>query len=308
MTTTTRRPATLDERQAAAELRAKGAAEHGYETQRQRRAAGPGTAAMPPWGPRREDVTFPAQLRAKKVTYNDMQLVQLHGVASVYDIRYEMWDMFGPYDEIVDGHAGDETLAAGPDVTFLENHKGLSMARTVAMPGKLATLIVANEDVPEYATTGLGSNAYVNPKRSDVNDLVIAIEDGQVTEMSFAFMIDEGWWSDDWTTYKITKFDINRGDVSAVNYGANPYTSIALRQQTILHDAANMPPSLARAVLRQLMGRADVDIDALYRAYAAGQAADVSSAQTRAAEIPEQRRTRTVALVRARLAADGDDD
>jgi len=307
-TMTKRRPATLDERKAAAELRAAGAATNGYETQRQRRLSAATTAtAMPPEGGARQ-VGFPAQLRAKKVTYNDQELYHLQGVASVYDIRYEMWDMFGPYDEIVDGHAGDETLASDPDVAFLVNHRGLTMARTVAMPGKLPTLALGNVDVPEYATTGLGNDAYLNPKRQDVSDLIIAVDDGAITEMSFAFMIEEGWWSDDWMTYKITKFDINRGDVSAVNYGANPYTSVAARQQEILADVARMSSGPARAVLRHLMGRTDLGVtrDMLYRAYEQDRAD--APAPSAAATVPQQGGGRTLALVKARLIADGDDD
>jgi len=305
-TTTTRRPVTLDERKASAELRAAGAATQGYRMQRDAGgahcAAPEGTARM---------VGFPATIRAKKVTYNDQELVHLQGVASVYDVRYEMWDMFGPYEEIVDAHAGDETLASDPDVSYLVNHKGLTMARTVnPMPGKLPTLLLANVDVPEYATTGLGNDAYVNPKRHDIADLVTAVDDGLITEMSFAFMIEEGWWSDDWMTYKITKFDIHRGDVSAVNYGANPYTSVAARQQEILRDVARMPAGAARAALRELMGRSDVGIDVLYRAYAAGAAQDralsVAAAEARIGGGPSEARGRSLTLVEAMLAEDGE--
>ena len=35
--------------------------------------------------------------------------------------------------------------------------------------------------------------------------------------MSFAFILDEGRWSEDFTTFTITQVDLDRGDVSAVN-------------------------------------------------------------------------------------------
>ena len=54
------------------------------------------------------------------------------------------------------------------------------------------------------------------------------------TEMSFAFQIKTGSWSPDYTEYTIQRYDINRGDVSAVNYGANPHTSIAARSAEFL--------------------------------------------------------------------------
>jgi len=73
--------------------------------------------------------------------------------------------------------------------------------------------------------------------------------------MSFAFMLTKGWWSDDFETFWITEVDINRGDVSAVNYGANPFTSIAARQRQILEDIDRLPDNLAAEVLRRLQDR-----------------------------------------------------
>jgi hypothetical protein len=65
-----------------------------------------------------------------------------------------------------------------------------------------------------------------------VRNLVLAIEDEIITENSFAFMIDEGEWSQDFTEFRIQQYNIDRGDVSAVNYGANPFTTIGQRDQT----------------------------------------------------------------------------
>jgi hypothetical protein len=36
-------------------------------------------------------------------------------------------------------------------------------------------------------------------------------------------------WSPDYTEYRIDAFDIHRGDVSIVGYGANPATTAELR-------------------------------------------------------------------------------
>jgi HK97 family phage prohead protease len=166
-----------------------------------------------------------------------------------------MWDFFGPYNEIIDRSAFDETLTADPDVSFLVNHRGVTMARR--KPGTKdgdQTLLL------DMADTGLRSHAWVNPARTDVSDLVHAINDGDITEMSFAFMLDEGWWSDDFETFKITKVDLHRGDVSAVNYGANPYTSIAARSREILADLDGLPVGAARAALARLNLRTDLDL------------------------------------------------
>jgi HK97 family phage prohead protease len=157
-----------------------------------------------------------------------------------------MWDMFGPYQEGVSRGALDESLKRTPDVAFLVNHKGVTMARTTS-----GTLELAAD------STGLAMVAYLNPKRQDVQDLVHAIDDGDIDQMSFAFRIPEGGgrWNDDFSEYWITEADIDRGDVSAVNYGANPYTSIAARAGSVLADMDHLPLGAARAAQERLASR-----------------------------------------------------
>lgn len=188
-----------------------------------------------------------AHLKAALTERNGQQLYHLDGIASVTDRRYRMWDTFGEYDEVVDRAAFADTLANNPDVAFLLNHKGMTMARTHA-----GTLELSLTD------QGLRSQAWLNPKRQDVQDLVLAIEDKNITEMSFAFMLEDGVWDEDFTTFRITRLSLDRGDVSAVNYGANPYTSIAARSSEILADLDRMPAGMARAALARLSARGDV--------------------------------------------------
>ena len=175
----------------------------------------------PPSGPQRSQ-RFASQLRAQHVEADGKLFVRLVGCASVVERGYEMWDAFGEYVEVVDARAFDHTLAASPDVVFLLNHAGLAMARTTN--GSLS-LSVDEE--------GLQTEAMLNPQRSDVADLLAAIDDGVVTEMSFAFRITDGAWSPDYSEYRILRVDLDRGDVSAVNYGANPHTSIAARTRQL---------------------------------------------------------------------------
>jgi phage head maturation protease len=106
--------------------------------------------------------------------------------------------------------------------------------------------------------SGLHSTAYLNPKRTDVRDLLVAIDDKTVTEMSFAFMLDDGEFNEDFSQFRITKVDLNRGDVSAVNYGANPYTSIAARSREIMAELEHLPAGAARAALARLQHREDL--------------------------------------------------
>lgn len=235
---------TLITREAAAAARAADGPNVGYH--RRALAAGDTSLANHPCGNARA-LPFAANLRASTKQHNGQDMANLVGIASVTDTPYEMWDMFGPYDEIIDHGAFDETLAANPDVAFLVNHKGVTMARTTNGTLKL-----------DMVDEGLQADALLNPKRQDVADTLIAVEDGSLDQMSFAFRLDEGWWNDDFTTFKITKLDINRGDVSVVNYGANPYTSIEARQREMLADLAHAPVGVARAALARLATRTDL--------------------------------------------------
>lgn len=147
------------------------------------------------------------------------------GFASVTDTPYEMWDMFGPYTEDVAADAFDLTIAAAPLVEFTLNHGaggGIPMAHT--RNDTLALTIV--KDAEE---AGLWYDATVDPTRTDVADMVKAMLRGDLAESSFKFRIVRGLWSPDWTHYRILEVDIDRGDVSAVNFGANPHTSTGIR-------------------------------------------------------------------------------
>lgn len=237
MTTTTDAAAARSLRRDAAERRA--AAFAGLPVEQARRTA-------PNDGERARSVPFGAQMRAKLVQKDGKDLYQLDGYASVTDRPYEMWDFFGPFEEEVLSGSFDATLAAKPDVAFLVNHKGLTMARTAN--GSLALSVDA---------LGLRSEAWLNPERQDVRDLISAINDGLVTEMSFAFMLEDAMWNEDYTKFSITKVNIDRGDVSAVNYGANPYTSIAARAREVMADIEHLPAGAARAALGRLQKRTD---------------------------------------------------
>ena len=195
-----------------------------------------------------KDLGAPAQLRAKKVEKDGKSFFQLEGYYTVYERGYEMWDWAGPYTEIVTLGAGEKTIAANPEVAFLVNHGGvLPYARTTA-----GTLELWSDD------TGGGDRAWLNPTRQDVKDLIAAIDDGSITEQSFAFMIVSGQWSPDYAEYRINEFDIDRGDVSVVTYGANPYTSVAARTREILDALEHLPAGAARAALDRLSHRPDL--------------------------------------------------
>ncbi len=159
------------------------------------------------------------------------------GYASVTEEPYEMWDMFGPYSEVVRAGAFAKTLSEGAAVQLLLNHEGLAMAYT-----KAGTLRLAEDE------TGLHMEAEVNPARRDVGDMLAALGDGDVDEMSFAFRVVRQQWSPDYEQRDIVEVSLHRGDVSVVNFGANPATSVALRGR----DIEQMADGEARALYERL--------------------------------------------------------
>ncbi|WP_435233061.1 head maturation protease, ClpP-related [Micromonospora aurantiaca (nom. illeg.)] len=196
----------------------------------------------------RELAPLPPRLSAQRVERDGKNFYRVGGHYTVHERGYEMWDENGPYVEIVSAGAGDKTIAARPDVIFLVNHRGLAMARTAA-----GTLELWSDRV------GDGNTAWLNPQRQDVMDLVHGIEDGTITEQSFAFMIEAGHWNADFTEYRIDVYDLDRGDTSAVNYGANPNTSIAARSaREILDELDRLPAGAARAAMDRLTHRVDL--------------------------------------------------
>jgi HK97 family phage prohead protease len=202
---------------------------------------------IPNDGERARALPFSAKMRTRAVERDGRQFHEVLGYASTVDQSYKMWDVFGEYEEEVAGDAFDRTLAASPDVAFLLNHRGMTMARTTN--GSLELSVDA---------LGLRSQAWLNPERRDVQDLVSAIRDGLVDEMSFAFMIDDAEWNDDFTRFRIQQVNLDRGDVSAVNYGANPHTSITARMREIMHDVDHLPVGAARAAYARLQYREDL--------------------------------------------------
>lgn len=135
--------------------------------------------------------------------------------ASITDTPYEMWDSFGPYVETVRNAAFEDTLGASPLVEFSTNH-GSSLPMAHTRNGTLALGLDA---------TGLYYTPTVDQSRTDVADMLKAIERGDLVESSFKFRIDAGTWNEDFTQFSIDRVDLNRGDVSIVNFGANPFTA-----------------------------------------------------------------------------------
>jgi HK97 family phage prohead protease len=203
---------------------------------------------------------YPVQLEVRAKS-GAAGVSSIEGYASVTEEPFEMWDWLGPYSEVVRNGAFAKTLSETPQVQLLLNHGGLAMAYTKAGSLRLS------ED-----STGLHMEADVNTSRGDVRDMVTAIEDGAVDEMSFAFRVTRQMWSPDYDQRDILEVDLHRGDVSVVNFGANPATSVAPAMRSA--DFDRLDEQDARALYERLQRRLEAPAPAdagmpLYQAQAA---------------------------------------
>lgn len=209
--------------EAAAEARGQGVAAPADRPSQRRCAEEPGSRPV-------------ALVRAEKINVRDAggdgNLLHFDGFASVYNRGYEMWDMFGPYTEDVKSGAGAESLARSDlDVPLVLQHDALRrIARTTN-----DTLTVSETTID--GTEGLFTDApSLDATDADVAYIAPKLRSGLIDEMSFRFRILIGTWSPDWMSYSIEKYDIHRGDVAIVAYGANPHTQGAGLRSVSLAD------------------------------------------------------------------------
>lgn len=192
--------------------------------------------------------------------------------------------------ELIEPGALDTVLAADPDVHFVDQH---DMSKRMARTGVrgMGQLDLSTDHV------GLRTYAQINPELSYVRDLAIAMDDGLVDQMSFAFTIQrevmdahtDADGNEDYI-YSIQEVG-NLYDVSTVSQGAYPTTDAGLRY---------------RSRLVATMGRAGVnpaDLAAIRTAQVDPAGATDASAQddpagsdTRAARLAAMRATAALAL------------
>ncbi|MFG1898686.1 HK97 family phage prohead protease [Micromonospora zamorensis] len=176
----------------------------------------------------RRSAEHPGSRAAARATLAGVQLragadgagLEFSGHASVTERGYEMWDWFGPYMEVVSAGAFDQTLGrADLDVPLVLGHDQLRrIARTTN-----GTLDLSMDD------EGLAVAARLDPTDADVAYIAPKLRSGLIDEMSFAFRIEAGTWSPDYSEYRIDRAELHRGDVAIVGYGANPATDAGLR-------------------------------------------------------------------------------
>lgn len=193
-------------------------------------------------------VRVKAKIELRDAGENSDGTVHFSGYASITDTGYEMYDMFGPYTEMVTSGAFAESLArADLDVPLVLQHQDLRrIARTTN-----GSLILSEDE------NGLLVDApSLDLADHDVAYIVPKLRAGLIDEMSFKFRITGGEWSPDWMEYHINNADIHRGDTAIVGYGANPYTAGAgLRASDVAAAVRDLDDSGARSIMDQLSAR-----------------------------------------------------
>ncbi|GAB7069783.1 HK97 family phage prohead protease [Mycobacterium hodleri] len=161
--------------------------------------------------------TSPFELRASATGE-----LKLSGYASTFE-PYEMYGGpgAGGWFEQVSTEAFDKTIREKPDVHLLINHEGMPLART-----KSETLVLAVD------STGLRVEATLDRSDPDVQRLETKMKRGDMDEMSFAFRVKAQSWhyaigfdDDPQGLRYLEEVSLHKGDVSIVNFGANPTTS-----------------------------------------------------------------------------------
>jgi HK97 family phage prohead protease len=140
--------------------------------------------------------------------------LRVRGYASTTGVEYDM----GWYQEKIARGAFTTTLAQSPDVQMLVNHEGLPLARTTN-----TTLSLWEDEV------GLGFEAHLDADDPDATRIARKIDGGLMDQASFAFRTVRQNWDEDYEHREIVEVSLDRGDVSVVNYGANPNTSVSMR-------------------------------------------------------------------------------
>jgi HK97 family phage prohead protease len=153
--------------------------------------------------------------------------MRLGGYASVTDAPYSVTDWLGEYTEVIRSGAFKRSLDHKDDVRLLLNHEGLPLARTKSGTLELREVTDPKSDPQKQGQTGLWTEAELDPRSGLVNDVKIAMERGDLDEMSFAFQVLQQAWSPDFDQRDI--HEVKLFDVSVVTYPANPATSVGIR-------------------------------------------------------------------------------
>jgi HK97 family phage prohead protease len=143
--------------------------------------------------------------------------IEVTGAPIIYSKPYVVHDSLGSFQETMLPGVVSEILGTC-DCRFLVNHSRdmIPLARTASRTLRLS-------DGPD----ALRFSATLDKRQSLANDLAVAIERGDISQMSVGFVVGKDSWSDDYSSRTIRSI-ADLLDLSAVTYPASPTTSIGL--------------------------------------------------------------------------------
>lgn len=175
------------------------------------------------------------RLEIRSVASGEDDTIVITGSPIVYGVPYSVCDWYGEFAEVMHPGVATAVLAEGADVRFLFNHDGMPLARTTN-----GTLVFVD------TATELQIIARLSARSQLANDLAVAVERGDVDQMSCGFVVARDAWSPDYTQRDVYTFS-EFFDVSAVTYPASPTTSVQLA-----HRMLTAVPVESRARLRNV--------------------------------------------------------
>lgn len=138
----------------------------------------------------------------------------LRGMVIKYGVPYTVRDSYGEFSETIERGAAATVISANPDVRFLFNHDGMPLARTTN--GSLTL-----RDLPD----GVEVEARLDPDMPSAQDVIGAVRNGLLTQMSVGMVVGSDTWNDQMDRRTISRLSA-MPDVSAVTYPASDTTSI----------------------------------------------------------------------------------
>jgi HK97 family phage prohead protease len=154
----------------------------------------------------------------------DSDEIKITGRPIIYNVPYPVRDIFGEFEERMIPGCASDMLARGVDCRLLLNHEGLPMARTTA--GTLRLWDTAE---------ALNFEATLDARQQLAKDFSIAIERGDVSQMSVGMLVGRDEWGEDGGKETRDIYGLaDLLDVSGVTYPCSPTTNIEIARRMAL--------------------------------------------------------------------------
>jgi HK97 family phage prohead protease len=199
---------------------------------------------------------------------SDDGLVVLRGMPIVYGVPYEVRDEYGVFQETMQPGAAAGLLASNPDVRFLFDHTGITLARTT---NHSLTL----RDTP----AGVECEARLNPEMPDAKNVIVAVQDGLISQMSVGMVVGTDAWNEGLDKRSISRLS-GMPDVSAVSFPASPTTTLEAAKRNLAQHPELRAEALDQALPTARLDHLEAEIRAGKVLSAANAAQLVSMAKT----------------------------